>query len=195
MAPRVQRQRRHAAPDAGGLPTRAAKEESHTRQVFSHVAKTGKFWFCWRCGFYTTKRVKGLPDGAAEPCKAWAEHGDGRNPKDGRWLAEPTWHAVGRANVVQVDATEAGWDWRDAAFELERGGLGVKPVSKRDTNLTCQGSVRTWQFCWTSQVADAVPLIRTSLQKNALFADFPNSCDIVSTFPRSKWKSIVHHQY
>ena len=50
---------------------------------------------------------------------------EGRNPQDGRWLAEPTWRAVARAEVVQVAATETGWSWRDVVDELEHDGLGV----------------------------------------------------------------------
>ena len=71
------------------------------------------FWFCWRCGFYTARRVKGLAglcrgivqsrDGVLRKLK------DGRNLKDGGWLAEPTWRAVVRADVVQAPATKAGW--------------------------------------------------------------------------------------
>ena len=48
-----------------------------------------------------------------------------RNRRDRRWLAEPTLHAMGRADEVQVAATDAGWDWRDVVDELERDGLGV----------------------------------------------------------------------
>ena len=42
----------HAAGEAGSLPTRAAKEESHTPLVFAHAhaGEDGKLWFCWRCG-------------------------------------------------------------------------------------------------------------------------------------------------
>ena len=50
---------------------------------------------------------------------------DGRNSKDGGWLAEPTWHAVGRANVVQAAATNVGLYWCDVVHELERDGLGA----------------------------------------------------------------------
>ena len=103
--------------------THAKFSRTHT------LAKTGKCWFCWRCGFSTAQRVKGL----AGRCRGVVQsHGgvlkklkDGRKPKDGRWLAEPTYHAVGRADVVQVAATETGWDWCDSVDELERGGLGV----------------------------------------------------------------------
>ena len=56
---------------------------------------------------------------------------DGRSPKDGRWLVEPTWHAGGRADVVQVTATETAWDWRDIVDELERDGLGVDQSQAR----------------------------------------------------------------
>ena len=51
--------------------------------------------------------------------------------EDGRWLAEPTWHTVGWADVVQAAATEGGWDWCDVVYELERDGLGVDQSQAR----------------------------------------------------------------
>ena len=62
----------------------------HTRQVFAHCH--AGFWFCWMCGFCTAQRVKGL----AERCRGIEQSRggvlhklkDGRNPKDGGWVAE-----------------------------------------------------------------------------------------------------------
>ena len=68
--------------------------------------------------------------------------------EDGRRLAEPTWHAVGWADVVQAAATEDGWDWCDVVDELERGGLGVDQSQARH-----ESHVSPWcanaLFCWT----------------------------------------------
>ena len=67
------------------------KRATHAKFSRTHkLAKTGKFWFCWRCGFYTAQRAKGL----AERCRGIVQCPsgvlrklkDGRNPKDGRWL-------------------------------------------------------------------------------------------------------------
>ena len=63
------------------------KRASHAR--FSRtMAKTGNFWFCWRCGFNAVKRVQGLAGrchripqscgGVLKKLKA------GRNPKKRR---------------------------------------------------------------------------------------------------------------
>ena len=51
--------------------------------------------------------------------------------EDGRWLAEPNWHTVSWADVVQAAATEGGWDWCDVVDELERDGLGVDQSQAR----------------------------------------------------------------
>ena len=73
--------------------------------------------------------LKGLRDGVAESCKAGeACSGSGRNPKDGGWLGEPTWHAVGRADVVQVAASKVG-----VVHELQR---------ESGTTLTSHSCVR-----------------------------------------------------
>ena len=95
----------------------------------SRAKDLGKFWFCWRCGFYTAQRVKGL----ARQCRGAVQSRGGvlkklkggRNPKDEHWLAEPTRH------VVQVAATETGRHWRDVVSELERDGLGVDQSQAR----------------------------------------------------------------
>ena len=112
---RVQRQRRALLGKLVVFQREPRRKRAARRKVFRARTKTGKFWLCWRCGFHTARRVKGL----AGRCRGVVQgrggvlqkFKDGRNPKDGRWLAEPTWHAVGRADVVQVAATEAGWDW------------------------------------------------------------------------------------
>ena len=75
---------------------------------------------------------------------------DDRNRKDGRWLAKPTWHAVGRADVVQVAATEAGRDWCDVVDELERDGHGVDQSQAKHESHVSQWCA---QFCWTSSVS------------------------------------------
>ena len=62
MAPRVQRQRR-TLPRKLVIFQREPRRESATHAKFPRthtLAKTGKFWFCWRCAFYTAQRVKGL---------------------------------------------------------------------------------------------------------------------------------------
>ena len=70
----------------------------------------------------TVSRNRAKPGGVLRKLKK-----KGRNPEDGRWLAEPTWHAVGRADVVQA-AAKVGWDWCDV-------GLGSALISlQRDTN-------------------------------------------------------------
>ena len=77
--------------------------------------------------------------GLAGWCRGVVQSGSGvlrklkdcRNPEDGRWLAEPTWHAVGWAEEVQVAATDTGWDRRDVVDELERDGLGVDQSQAR----------------------------------------------------------------
>ena len=52
----------HTLREAGGLPTRAAEEESHTRQVFAqaHAGEDGQILVLLKCGFYTAQRVKAL---------------------------------------------------------------------------------------------------------------------------------------
>ena len=62
-------------------------------------------------------------------------------------------------------ATEAGRDWGDVVDELERDLLGVEPVSSATRISRVTVVHGRAQFCWTSSVADAVSLIRTSSQK------------------------------
>ena len=82
---------------------------------------------------------------------------DGRNPK-GRTLA-------GGANLACGGPGGRGpgggvGSWCDVVDELERDGLGVdQPPARCET----VAGVRA-QFCWTSSVADAVSLIKTSSQ-------------------------------
>ena len=84
--------------------------------------------------------------------------------EDGRRLAEPTWHAVGWADVVQSAATEGGWDWCDVVDELERAGLGVDQSQARHESHVSPSCANARFFVGPS-VADAVSLIRTSSQK------------------------------
>ena len=167
MAPRVQRQRRM-------LPGKLVvfrreprkKRATHANLSRTHtLAKTGNFWFCWRCRFCTAQRVKGL----AGQCRGVVHSRggvlkklkDGRNPKDGRWLAEPTLHAVGRADVLRrtLDGTGVTWLMSWSATSLAWISL------KRDTNLACHCSARTCASFVGLLVTDAVSLIRTSSQK------------------------------
>ena len=76
---------------------------------------------------------------------------DGRNPKDGRWLAEPTWHALGQADVVQVTATEAGWEWRAVVDELERERLGVDQTQARRVTGVRGRAHFEWPGCENDQ--------------------------------------------
>ena len=63
----------HAAWEAGGVPTRTAKEESHTRQVFAH-AHAGEdrqfFGSAGGAGSSPRDECKGLLAGVAEWCRA-----------------------------------------------------------------------------------------------------------------------------
>ena len=124
VAPRVQRQLR-MLPGRLVVFQRKPRKKRATHAKFSGthtLAKTGSCWFCWKCGFYTAVKSLG---GVLKKFK------DGRNPQDGRWLAEPTWRAVARADVVQVAATETGWSWRDVVDELEHDDLGVDQFQVR----------------------------------------------------------------
>ena len=103
-----------AAREAGGLPTKAAKEGSHTRQVFAHAhsGEDGQVLVLLevRVPHRTTdaERCRGV-------VQSWSgvlgKLKGGRNPKDGRCLAEPTWRAVGRADVVQVAGVMRLMSW------------------------------------------------------------------------------------
>ena len=75
----------------------------------------------------------------------------GRNPKDGRWLAEPIWHAVGGTDVVQVTAMEGGWDWRDVVDGLERDGLGVDQTQARRVTGVRGRAQFEWPGCENDQ--------------------------------------------
>ena len=115
----------HAAREDGSLPARAGKEESHTRKVFAHAhaGEDGQVLVLLEvrilhrtageraCG--TVSRRRARPRGGVLR----------KRKEDGRWLAEPTWHAVGQGGRSPLP--EAGWDWSDVVDELERDGLGV----------------------------------------------------------------------
>ena len=81
----------------------------------------------------TAQRVKGLasPDGELRKLKG------ARNPKDGRWLAEPTWLAVGGRGRGDCDGTVVTWLMSWSVTDSAWTSL------KRDTNLTCHGGTRT----------------------------------------------------
>ena len=119
-----------------GLPTRAEKEESHTRQIFAHAhaGDEGQFFrFCWRCGFCTAQRVTGLAGrcrGVVQSLWSTPEAPEWQEPKR-RTLAGGA-NAVGQVDVVQAAATEVGWDWCDVVHELECDGLGVDRFQARD---------------------------------------------------------------
>ena len=145
------------------IPTHAKFSRTHT------LAKTGHFGFCWRCGFYAAQRVKGLVGRCRGVVQSWdgvlKKLKDGRNPKDGRWLAEPTWHSVGRV-------TWSRW------LRRKLGGTGVTWLSwsvtgsarislQRDTNPRVTVVRERAQVCWTFSVADAVSLIRSSSQQKS----------------------------
>ena len=121
----VQRQRRT-------LPGKLVVFQRKPRRKRATQSKCCEDWQVWvllevRILHRTTgERACGtVSQSRARPGRSIAEAQGWQNPKDGRWLAEPTWHAVGRADVVQVTATEAGWDWRGVVDELECNGLGV----------------------------------------------------------------------
>ena len=111
VPPRVQRHRR-TLPEKMVVFQREPrrKRSTHARFLRTHtLAKTSNFWFCWRCWFYTTQRVKWL---AGQCCgivqgPGWcaAEAQDGRNPK----------------RRQKLDGTDVTCVVR----ELERDGLGV----------------------------------------------------------------------
>ena len=72
VAPRVQRERRTLPGKLVVFPREPRKKRAtHAKFSRTHTpAKTGNFWFCWRCGFHTAHRVRGLAGGVAESCKA-----------------------------------------------------------------------------------------------------------------------------
>ena len=116
VARRAQRQRRMLL---GKLVVfeREPRWKRTTHAKFSRtqtLSKTGNFWFCWRCGFYTAARVQGL----AGQCRGIVQsHGGaqeaqgGQEPK-GRRLAVGARQAacrhVASSDVVQA-ATKVGW--------------------------------------------------------------------------------------
>ena len=90
LAPRVQRQRGTLSGKLAVIRREPRRNQSDTRKISrTHtLAKTGNCWFCWRCGFCTAQRGKGL----AGRCRGVMQSRsgalwklkDGRNPKDGR---------------------------------------------------------------------------------------------------------------
>ena len=98
------------------------KRATHVKLSPTHMlVKTGNFWFCWRCGFHTVHRVK-RPAGRC--CGIVQSQGGVLWKLKGRWLEEPTWHAVDRAA-----ATKVGWDY--VVFELDSDGLSVEQLPIR----------------------------------------------------------------
>ena len=122
-----------------------ATEESHTRQVLAHAhaGEGGPFW--------VLLEVRGsAPHNGS--CKGGVEY-------SGRRTLALT--CGGRGDVIQA-ATKAGWDWCDVVNELQRDGRGAdQPPTRHEPHRISVVRVRA-RFCWTSSVADAVSLIRTS---------------------------------
>ena len=162
MAPRVQRQRRMLPGKLVVFQREPRKKRAtHANLSRTHtLAKTGNFWFCWRCGFCTAqreKRARGtVSRSRAQPGRSAQEAQGWQKPKE-RTLAGGASLACccGRA------ATETGWDWRDVVSATSLAWISLK----RDTNLACHCSARTCASFVGLLVADAVSLIRTSSQK------------------------------
>ena len=144
VAPRVQRQHRVLLVVFQREPRR--KRATHAKFSRTHtLAKTCHFWFCWRCGFFTAKRVQWV----AGRCRGIAQSlggvlkklEAGRNPKDGGWPSEPNFQVACR-HVASADVAH-------------------RPERLSRVTVACAFA----QFLLTSSAADAGPAIRTSSHK------------------------------
>ena len=133
----------HAARTAGGLPTRAAEEESHTRHVFAHTHAGEDGQFLVLLGERVLHRTTG-------EMARWTVSRSGAEHSTSSRMAETHRTLAGGANLARGgpggrgpsrrDGNWMGRVWRGWWAGARRGSTWIG--LKRDTNLTCHCSAR-----------------------------------------------------
>ena len=154
----------HAARGSWWSSTRAAKEASHTRQVFAHAhaGEDGQVLVLLEVRYLhrtTGERACGSRS-RAEPGRSTSKAQGWQKPKetDAGWRSPPGLRWAGRtwSKWLRRKLDGTGVMWLMSWSALGSAWTGLKRVT------VVLGRA---QFCWTSSVAGAVSLIRTSSQK------------------------------